>query len=109
MEDTFSITFVEGVDYHAYTIPELTSFELIIQNSFCLLSWLIPDYQIRIMDEVRVDQFSKVKIFTKNQLQEQYFIHERREAAGTFFYSLGACEKGMSKEDIKRKAIATAR
>ena len=42
--DTFQIIFVEGEDYVANTMAEQQAFKKIIQESFCLLSWMIPEY-----------------------------------------------------------------
>jgi hypothetical protein len=67
MEDIFDVVFVEGVDYEAHDSHEVAYFEKTIKDSFSLLSWLISDYQIRILDEIILDQDSKIQIFSQVQ------------------------------------------
>lgn len=75
MADNFTIVFVEGVDFIAANTDQAKYFQRVISDSFCLLSWLIPDYEIRILNEVIMDESSKVKIFSKGTSERKFMLH----------------------------------
>jgi hypothetical protein len=80
-------------------------FQNTIKRSFCLLSWLIPNYEIRIIDEVIIDEASKVKIFSKSSLGKLYTLYERKNI-GSLLYSFGiTAEEGADQKTLIEKVL----
>lgn len=69
---------------------------------------MIPDYQIRIKYESLIGQNSKVKVFTKRNVDEYYSIHERKMDR-CVYYALGCHGKKDDFEAIMKEAIDIAK
>lgn len=59
----------------------MRDFEKAIKGNFCLLSWLVPDYRIKIIHEVTnpTRPYKKFKIFTNNIGENVYLLYERKD------------------------------